>query len=117
MRRSVSGSIALHVQGQAVVSRYEGIREAVVQMGLCDGAAASLRKGSFRMSSMKEHQSRTDKVCVTERSPRRGAPQHPAALMLRPDRRLGQVSESRLNALQTGIDVRCRGRALDFILL
>jgi hypothetical protein len=79
MRRSVSGSIALHVQGQAVVSRYEGIREAVVQMGLCDGAAASLLKVSFRMSSMKERQSRTvtfaprsslrDEVCRSTQQP------------------------------------------------
>src|SRR5919198_591299 len=33
------------------------------------------------------------------------------ALMLGPDRRLGPVSECRLNALQIGVDVGRRGRA------
>jgi hypothetical protein len=48
------------MQGQAVVSRDEGARETLAQMGLYCGAAAGLLKVSFRMSSMKEHQSRTD---------------------------------------------------------
>ena len=52
------GTLAPHMQRQAAVSRHEGIREAL--MGLCGGAAASLLKVSFRMSSMKEHQSRTN---------------------------------------------------------
>jgi hypothetical protein len=43
------------MQHYAVLSRYEGIREGLGQIGLYDRAAASLPKMSSRMVSMKEH--------------------------------------------------------------
>src|SRR5262249_62142089 len=55
MRRSMAGAIAAHMQRQAVLSRHEGAGEALAQMALCGGPAASLVKGSFRLASVKKH--------------------------------------------------------------
>jgi len=55
MRRSMAGAIAAHMQRQAVLSRHEGAGEALAQMGLCGGPAASLLKVSFRLASVKKH--------------------------------------------------------------
>jgi hypothetical protein len=43
-----------------VLSRHEGAREVLAQMGLYCGAAASFPKVFFRMASMNEYWSRTD---------------------------------------------------------
>jgi hypothetical protein len=78
MRRSVAGPIATHMQHYAVLSRYEGIREGLGQIGLYDRAAASLPKMSSRMASVKEHESRTD-VFARWSILRDGAPRRLAA--------------------------------------
>jgi hypothetical protein len=49
----MAGAIAAHMQRQAVLSRHEGAREALV--GLCSWPVASLLKVSFRLASVKKH--------------------------------------------------------------
>ena len=73
MRRSVAGPIATHMQHCAVLSRHEGIREGLGQIGLYDRAAASLLKVSFPLASVKKHWSRTDTFADEVRDA--GAPQ------------------------------------------
>jgi hypothetical protein len=43
------------MQRQAVLSRHEGTREALAQIGARGGAAASLLTVSFRTASVQEH--------------------------------------------------------------
>src|SRR5215475_3701311 len=119
MRRSMAGAIAAHMQRQAVLSRHEGASEALAQICLCGWAAASLLKLSFPMASMKEHQLVADGyVCATE-SPqgKRAAAPSVHALMLRPNRRFGPISECRFHPLQIGVDIGRRCRALSVCCL
>ena len=62
MRTSVAGPIAAYMQRQAILSRHEDTREALAQIGARSGVAARFRKVAFPMASVKEHQSRTERL-------------------------------------------------------
>src|SRR6516162_3774781 len=62
MRTSVAGPIAAYMQRQAILSRHEDTREALAQIGARSGVAARFREAAFPMASVKEHQSRTERL-------------------------------------------------------
>ena len=119
MRTSVAGPIAAYMQRQAILSRHEDTREALAQIGARSGVAARFREAAFPMASMKEHRLVADGyVCATE-SPQGKRATAPSvhALMLRPNRRFGPISECRFHPLQIGVDIGYRCRALSVCCL
>jgi len=90
----------LDVNGDAAAETAKAINGA-------GGKAGSFVLDVTEHDRCREIAARTDAVCATEHPPRRERAAAPSmrALMLRPNRRFGPISSSRLHALQIRFDV------------